>query len=214
MKPINRDLINKKKANLLQAVVNMAEHPLAKIKAVKVSPEAIPAWHDYLLNDDGQQQLEADQTNRIMVVDIGGTTTDFTVIDGLGQMQSFDSARKGVFDIAESLSADLAASTGRVTIESYQVERALREKTFADNDISDSIKRASKPVVDHIVNEMFRFSPESKNLDAILYVGGGSALIGKQLADQYGGQTIMGDEYSIARGILKSQINRGDIDAD
>ena len=103
VKPRNQPLIDQKKANLLEPVVNLAGHQLAEIVEVLVSPEATPAWMNYLLDDNGVQVVEADESNRILVVDQGGTTTDMAIIDGLGNIQKLESVRIGGFKVSENL---------------------------------------------------------------------------------------------------------------
>ena len=212
VKPRNDALIAKKKKNLMQPLVNMAGHSLSKITDCKVWPEAIPAWLDLMINEQGGEALEVDESYKIMIVDIGGTTSDLTIIDGNGGLQEFTSVRKGVFNIAENLTSDLEKEFSRRRIEAHQIDKALRESSFAKTDISKQIEKACRPVVRDIHLEMVKFARESSNLDAVVYVGGGAALIAKPLAKEYGGHTIIGDEMSIARGILKKLINSGTVE--
>lgn len=214
-RPRNDELIERKKENLLAGVENLAGHKLANIKKVVVWPEAIPAWMDLLINEKGGSTMEdePDERYKIMIVDIGGTTTDMTIIDGNGGLQNFESARRGVFDVAESLKARLIKQFDRVDIEAHQLDTALREKTFANENISDLIEKSYAPVVRDIHIQMENFVDDSSKLDAVLYVGGGSSLMAKPLAMLYKGHTIIGDELSIARGILKKQINKQVIEA-
>ena len=67
VQPRNQELIDLKKTNLMKPVVNMAGHQLAEIVEVKVSPEATPAWMNYLLDDHGSQVIEADRSHRILI---------------------------------------------------------------------------------------------------------------------------------------------------
>ena len=207
VKPRNDALIAQKKKNLMGDVLSMAGKELATIVDCKVWPEAIPAWLDLLIDDDGSRKLDADESHKIMVVDIGGTTTDLTIIDGTGNLQDFHSVRKGVFDISENITPDLITEFKRKHIEAHQLDKALREKTFAGSDITKLIDKACRPVVRDIHLEMVRFARESSNLDSVLYVGGGSSLIAKQLGKEYGGKSIIRNDMTIARGILKKLIN-------
>lgn len=214
VKPRNDALIAKKKENLTGGLINMAGHNLANIIDCKVWPEAIPAWLDLMINEQGGPALKVEDSYKIMIVDIGGTTTDLTIIDGKGGMQEFASERKGVFNISDNLSDYIRLDFSRKNVEAHQLDKALREKMFAGKDIKPLIEKACKPVIRDIYLRMTNFVDESDNLDAIVYVGGGAALIGKELSKQYGGNTIIGDQVSIARGILKKLINAGTVKAE
>ena len=208
-RPLNKPLINKKKANLVRGVESMESHNLANIVNVDVMPEAIPAWMDYLINDAGEQAIEVDNRNKVMVVDLGGTTTDISIIDGYGRMQKYDSLRGGVFEVADRLEEKLRARFARARLEKYHLEDALKQKTFAGEDISKEISEACLGTEDRIIDEMKKMNTESSNLDVVLYVGGGAQLMGQSLAKRYKGKTIIGNEFSIARGIMKQKIAQG-----
>ena len=212
VKPRNDALIAEKKKNLMAPVTNMSGHELAKIVQCVVWPEAIPAWLDLLIDDKGETALSVDESYKIMIVDIGGTTTDKTIIDGNGALQEFESFRRGVFDVAENLSAILIKSTGRKKIEPHQIDNALRIQKFAESEIKEEIQTACRPVIRDIHLEMVKFARESSNLDAVVYVGGGASIMAKSIATLYKGNTIIGDEMSISRGILKKLISNKTIE--
>ena len=203
VKPRNDALINQKKANLLKPVVNLADHPLAEIKEVRVSPEGVPAWMNYLLDDDGSQTVEADESHRILVVDQGGTTIDLALIDGLGNIHKFDSVRAGGFEVADNLRPLLMSRFDRKSIETHQLDRAMRKGEFSGESIDEELQRACSPVESRILTAMEQFSPDSESLDAVVYVGGLSCLTADRLAARYGGTTIKGDEFTIVHGITK-----------
>ena len=213
VKPINKALIDEKKKNLMGPVESMEGHKLANIVGVRVWPEAIPAWLDLLIDENGQHTLEVDEAYKILIVDIGGTTTDMTVIDGKGNLQKFDSLRKGVFNVAAALKDDLKITTGRTKIENHQIDKALKDKIFAGNSIVENIKKACHHVENEIYYKMLDFASESSNLDAVVYVGGGSALMAERIAKQYKGKTVIGSDLTIARGILKQLISSGTVGA-
>lgn len=205
----NDDLIQSKRNNLMREINNINGEPLANIVNVKVYPEAIPAWFDYLIDDEGNKALDVDATNKIMVVDIGGTTADLAIINGVGGMDRQGTIKQGVYKIADNLQKKLDSKYEHGSLEKYQLDDAMRVKQFFGDDISKEIDQACLPVEKRILGEMKEFLEQPKNVDAVLYVGGGSALMGEYLAKEYGGQTIIGDEYSIARGILKQLIANG-----
>ena len=206
----NQALIDRKERNLLRCdIANLAGQELATIVACHVKPESIPAWFDMILDDNGCIKISAGADHKIMAVDIGGTTTDITVIDGTGRIQEFATVPGGVYQIGENLRKILIAKTEFDVIEVFQIERALKTKTFAGENISAYIKAACDETVTDILRKMRLMKREAKSLAAVLYVGGGAALIGQELGTQYGGKSLFGDEFSIARGLLKHKINKG-----
>ena len=206
---LNRELIRQKCDNLKQPVKSMSAQVLANIIDCKVNPEAIPAWNNYIMDDEGNIVREVNEQHKIMVVDIGGTTTDMTIIDGFGNMQKYDSLRCGVFNIADNLESDLMDRFKRKRLEKHHLDDALKEGTFAEENISDLISKACKPVVNKIYREMKQFSPDPKSVDFVFYVGGGAALMADSLSSQYGGEKEIGGDLDIALGILKQKMNAG-----
>ena len=203
VKPRNDALINQKKENLLKPVISLADHPLAEIVDVRVSPEGVPAWMNYLLDDNGSQTVEAGANHRILVVDQGGTTIDLALIDGLGNIHKRDSVRVGGFMVAANLQPLLMARFNRKSIETHQLDTAMRDRKFAGEDIDKELEQACSPVETRILTAMEQFSPDSESLDAVVYVGGLSCLTADRLAARYGGTTIKGDEFTIVHGITK-----------
>lgn len=206
VKPRNDALINQKKENLLKPVENMAGCELAEIVEVLVSPEAIPAWFNYLIDTDGEIVIEADEESRIIVVDCGGTTIDFAIIDGLGNILRFGSVRVGGFQVGENLRPLLIDRFKRKVVETHQIDKAFKSGKFAGEDISEEIAKACAPIEQKILIALEQFQPNSDEVDAILYVGGLSALIAERVSKQYGGHTIIGNEYSIVSGMAKEAI--------
>jgi len=208
VKPRNNALIDKKKKNLMEPVENLLGHQLAEIVDVKISPEAIPAWMNYVLDEKGEQITEADASHRIFVVDQGGTTTDFAIIDGFGTIHRSDSVRAGGFNVADNLRPLLASRFNRKNIETHLLDRAMKEGKFAGEDITQEIEQACKPVERQIFIGMEQFSPDSGAMDAVLYVGGLSRLTANRLSARYGGNTIKGNEFTIVQGITKQAIHQ------
>ena len=121
-------------------------------------------------------------------------------------MQKIKSVRGGVFNISKYLSNRLKREFDRDEMHFYQMDDALRNGTFDGQDISALIRQSCEEVEELVVKSMKDMVRDSKRLDAILYVGGGAKLMGQSLSEQYGGRTKIGDEFSIANGILKRRM--------
>lgn len=205
----NEALISAKKENLISDdIENLVGHELANIQECQVSPEAIPAWYDMVLDDTGQEKIATKKEYKIMVVDIGGTTTDISIIDGFGYIQEFKSVASGVFQIGKRLKTILSNEMELDGLQTYEIDGILKNKKAEGKYISGMIDDASDKTITDVLYAMRSMVKESKRLNAVLYVGGGANLIGKSLAMSYGGETIFGDEMSIARGILKLQLSQ------
>lgn len=208
----NQALIDRKTENLLRRDIhNLAGQELANIVGVEVKPESIPAWFDTILNDDGSQKITAGSEHQIMTVDIGGTTTDISVVNGLGASQGFVSHDGGVYQIGGNLKRILISESEFDSLEVFEIERALKSKSFDGNNINEFVNLACDETVTDIINKMRHIKKESKSLAAVVYAGGGSALIGKTLANKYGGKSLFGDQFSVARGLLKMYIHKGGV---
>ena len=206
----NQALIDEKSNNLMRRdIENLAGQELAVINEVQVKPESIPAWFDTILNDDGSQKITAGSEHQIMTVDIGGTTTDISIVNGLGASQGFVSHMGGVYQIGGNLKRILISETDYESLEVFQIERALKTKDFDGKDIAEFVSVASDETVTDILNKMRHLKTESKSLAAVVYAGGGAGLIGKTLAKKYGGKSLFGDQFSVARGLLKMLIHKG-----
>ena len=206
VKPRNQILIDEKKENLQKPVKSMANNQLSEIVEVKVSSEAIPAWMNYLLDDDGNIVIGVDESSRILVVDSGGTTTDMAILDGFGNIQRQTSVRVGGFAVGDNLRPLLISRFKRKKIENHQIDVSFKNGKFAGECIAKEIEKACKPVETRILTEMEKFQPDAEDLDAVLYVGGLSALTASRLASSYGGVSIVGDEFSIVQGIRKQAL--------
>ena len=87
------------------AIVNASGIEPANIVRVNVWPEAVPGFFDYIYDINGQTIAER-KSERVLIIDIGGTTTDVTELYA-GQdpitVVNRESIDRGVFDIMHEL---------------------------------------------------------------------------------------------------------------
>lgn len=211
-KPVNTALIEKKKENVTGEIQSPGNYELATIDECFVSPEAIPAWNDIRMNDDGSVKKEFKGIRRVLLVDIGGYTTDLTILTPTG-LEEFKSIPKaGVFHLRENLKERLHTDP-EINVGSFsegQIDRVLATKTFLDVDVSGHVENAKQFLVSEIVGKMEALEDEPEKLDYIIYAGGGSALIGELMSKEYGGRPLFPEEpdLAIARGIYKSNMKQ------
>lgn len=200
-----------KKAHMLKPVTHVNGLPLATISDVMVAPEAVSVLESIRLNDQGELLPEYEDLNRVLIVDIGGTTTDITIVTRRNTTEGHSSVRIGVFDIARNLKQQLFNDPDIEAREPSMdtLDHTLRTGTFRGKDVSHHIKAACEPVRHRILSAMTPLVPDPEEMDFVCYVGGGASLLGKPLAEAYGGNTIThpDPEFAVAIGLMKNEIS-------
>ena len=199
------DRIDEKKALLSDTPVNINGKPMATIASLDVMPEGIPVWFDLLFSDDIQFQNKFENVEKVLIVDIGGTTFDMTLVTGNGRILAKEGVEVGCFDIAKNLRGVLPDA---LSVSNKAIEGVMRTKQFRGKDVTAELIEASDPVAEHIYQKMKTFEKDPQSLDYVVYAGGGANLLGDQLEQYYGGKTLIPNqpELSVARGILKRKL--------
>ena len=203
--PINQKLIAKKKRNVLGGIKSAAGHALAEIIDCKVYPEGIPALFDTIRDDEGSLKPGYEEGMKILVVDIGGTTTDVSVVTPNGTIEAYDSFNTGVLAVAERFSELAAPEFGLKRIPRALAEASLKSGRLKNMDVSELVTRASRNVMKTILRELEAMVQTPALLDRILIVGGGAALMGNALAEEMGVSALIPEnpDMAISRGIFK-----------
>ena len=181
------DQLDAKKSNVMRDIESpegVAE--LARIVKCNVAPEGIPGWYNMLINDNGELDEARADFDSVMIVDIGGTTTDVGVISGEGNIRKRTSIDIGVFDLYQDLTKRVMSETHINSVPRRNMDSILRHRVFRKTDMSAFIEAAAKSVCNAIRHKMDEFEHDPHALDAILYVGGGSSVFGRMLAEKYG----------------------------
>ena len=203
--PVNQKLIAKKKRNVLGGIKSASGKPLAEIIDCKVYPEGIPALFDTIRDDSGSLKPGFEEGMKILVIDIGGTTTDVSVVTPNGTIESYDSFNTGVLTVAERFSELAAPEFGLKRIPRALAEQALKTRHLKNMDVSELVSRASRTVMMTILRELEAMVSTPELLDKVLIVGGGAALMGKELAEEMGVGVLIPEnpDMAISRGIFK-----------
>jgi len=208
----NDALITAKQENLRKGVVAGGQL-MANIVRNVVATEAIAAYFDQLIGMDGAPSdcYEALNHSVTGVIDIGGKTTDCAVIYPGGSQ--VDVERSGSNDVG-------------VLVLYSAVESRLRAKFDLDNLpprlIEDAIKTGSIKISGRIedVREMVHAEKEhlaeqimagvrakigsGKDLDSVLFVGGGTIVMQEQLKKYFPhNRFVTQPEFANARGMFK-----------
>ena len=206
--PINQKLIASKKRNVLGGIKSAAGHQLAEIIDCKVYPEGIPALFDTIRNDDGSLKQGFEEGMKILVVDIGGTTTDVSVVTPNGTIESYDSFSTGVLTVVERFAELAAPEFGLKRIPRALAEEAVKSGRLKNMNVSELIQRASRNVMQTILRELEAMVSTPSLLDKILIVGGGAVLMGRELAEAMGVDVVIPEQpdMAISRGIYKLEM--------
>jgi len=212
----NSEWIDEKKRNLMNSVQNINGLPLAQIESCSVAPESIPAWFDVAIDETGFWDEKLADSQLVMVVDIGGRTTDLSIVDGLGAPERKHSINLGVFDIANELTRIMIEEKKAKSLPRAHIDAVLRTGSYREINCIDMIKLASERVMKRILRKMSEYEHDSMVFNHILYVGGGAALIGEDLAIEYGnkGRSHIPDnpDLSVARGLMKIELANALVD--
>ena len=197
-----------KRENLLKGVKSVSGDNLARIADVRVGCQALAAFVDYFIDDNLDERDVP--VEKVAVVDVGGRTTDIALIlDGA----AFDPSRSGtenvgVLDVYTALST--AVQTEFKTRDEYPL--ALLDRTIRTGkiklwgkpqDVSHLVALAVQEQQAKISREIERRLGGASDLDAVLFVGGGSALF-KDISKLFpNGQQMEDPEFANARGLFK-----------
>ncbi|EPX78059.1 ParM/StbA family protein [Salipiger mucosus] len=200
--------IDAKTSNLKLGVSGPDGRAMPKVEDVRVGCQAVAAWFDYVLDDNLDQRHDA--TGSIAIVDIGGRTTDVAVVVGgnaidhsrsgtenIGVLDVYTEVRKAIhreFKIKEKFPLDkLDAAVRTGTIRLWNKEQ----------DISELVETVVSEHEGKIAREVERRLGSAANLDAVVFVGGGSALFTTIAGYFPNGHMPEDPEFSNAKGLYK-----------
>tara|TARA_R100001509_G_scaffold136000_1_gene89815 strand:- start:15 stop:1166 length:1152 start_codon:yes stop_codon:yes gene_type:complete len=177
----------------------------------EVIPEALAAWYDQVIRQraDGialdARLLEASMA----IVDIGGRTTDYVVVQDQGIVhRSSGSLTRGLLDVQAQVAREIQKrfdleSLGEQTLAAAISSGSVRLHGRA-HDVSALVKAAQHELVVQIHAETRRQLGMGAELDTVVFVGGGSAALAEHLADWFPQQRIAEHPgFANARGMLK-----------
>jgi len=213
-----QEAIDQKRDSLKLTVEPLRGNRIPRRSVVKTSvafheviPEALAAWYDHVIvtQDDGVT-LDGDRLNApIAIVDIGGRTTDYVVVQGQGIVHgSTGSLNRGMLAV-KSRVADLIQEAFDLNgLGEQSIARAVDSQRLRlhgkDHDISAMVVAAKRELVELLYAETRRKLGLGVELDRVLFVGGGSAALAADIANWFPNQTIADHAaFANARGMLK-----------
>ncbi len=205
------DRIARKVANLAEVVQPTDGRLAAGIAFHEVIPEALAAWYDHVVTEtpDGVR-AETDRMGLpIGVIDIGGRTTDYVVVENQSVIhRSSGSLECGLLDVQQHLLEGLQVRFNLERLSERIVEEAMRQRTVRlfgrTHDVSDLLERPLREVVERIYSETRRQLGQGAELERVLFVGGGAAALAEPIRHWFPNQVIAPmPAFANARGMLK-----------
>jgi plasmid segregation protein ParM len=205
----NDDAIKRKSDNLMRtATLTSSADPTAEVVDVRIGCQAVAAYVDWMLDDELNEVHDIE--SRIAIVDIGGRTTDIATVIGGNQIDHDRSgtANLGVLDVYRAVERQIQSrfKLGDKFPLTY-LDAAVRErkgKLFGKvEDFSDIVETALTEQAAKIKLECERKLQQAATLDAVVFVGGGSALFADLPSLFRNGMLTPDPEKSNARGMYK-----------
>jgi plasmid segregation protein ParM len=208
----NDELIEAKVANLKRGVQCEAG-PCAEIIENVVTTEAIAAYFDQLIEMDGSASAiyEEIQSASVGVIDVGGKTTDCAVI--LPGGAHVDTGRSGSSDVGvlklyDTVEAELRSKFSFDNVPPRLVEAAIATGSIKmygkEESVKGIVQDAKEALAEAIMNNVRAKIGTGKDLDWILFVGGGSIVMRDQLSKHFPHSRFPDrPEFANARGMLK-----------
>ena len=176
-----------------------------------VIPEALAAWYDYVIvtNETGTSLDQKRVSAPIAIVDIGGRTTDYVVVQDQGVVHgSSGSLDRGLLNVKTQVTNSIQDAFDLTSISELRISAALETETIRlhgkDHDVSELIHIARQELVERLYSETRRLLGQGAELEHILFVGGGSAALAADIASWFPNQLIAAHPaFANARGMLK-----------
>lgn len=203
----------------------------AQVVDLKVSPEAVAAWFDWAMDEQGDMNDAyfemADDEGSVLVVDVGGSTTDIVALtlDANNDLtvlnEKSGTSKIGVLDVLDFMEERFVAELcEKGVIQGGGHESLLTAKTLERMLTADSIRfggqqhpvaeirsEATRSVAGRILNFIRNKAGNTLSYHSIIVVGGGAVVFKEALSQELGGNAIFLDEFANARGALKLQLS-------
>ncbi len=203
--------IEGKRASLLEAVTCIDGRRPAEIAFHAVIPEALAAWYDYVIEDaDGEPRLDEGRSVRaVAVIDIGGRTTDYAVVDSQSlQHGASGSVSRGLLDVKAALAEAIQRRFDLEQVDERQVDGALRTGQAhlfgQDHDFSREVAAAKGVLLEVLHDETRGKLGRGAGVDAVHFVGGGAMALAETIRTWFPhGSIAPHPVFANARGMLK-----------
>lgn len=170
-KSLNTGLIEAKKENAAGDLISLDKSDLAKITAVYVMPEGVPAF------SHAKKSLNLND-GRFLIADVGGTTTDLLIFAPDSSIEEFKSLNIGALNMINHFEQLVIAKLSLDELTDAQKFNGLVTGTVAGQDVSDQVKICVNEFETAINDNIKQFGSFAL-FDAVIYSGGGALLLNK-----------------------------------
>ncbi|MFT5481562.1 MAG: plasmid segregation protein ParM [Halieaceae bacterium] len=185
--------------------------PPVSVAFHEVIPEALAAWYDQVIEvKAGEASVNTERVEKpVAVVDIGGRTTDYVVVENQGILhRSSGSLSKGMLDVHSQGSQRIQKQFNLESVSEQRVAQAVKRGTVRlhgrEHDVAEIVRQAKLELVTQLHSETRRQLGLGETLDTIIFVGGGSAALASDIAHWFPNQEIAEQPaFANARGMLK-----------
>lgn len=198
-----------KKANLQKPVQLVSgTSKVAVLNDITVGCQAVAAYIDYALDDDLNEVKDVD--GAVAIVDIGGRTTDIATVIGGSRIDHARSgtANIGVLDVYKAVKQGIWTELKiRDDFPINVVDKAVRKGSIKlwgeEQDVSKIVVGVVAEYQAKLAREIERRISTGAAMNAVVFVGGGSALF-KDIAKTFRNGHMSDDpEFANARGLYK-----------
>jgi plasmid segregation protein ParM len=172
-----------------------------------IYPESAAAMIDYIV-DHKTGELAVEIVNGVVVVDIGGNTTDITSISSSYEIdvEKSDSKEIGVLDVRDELKKLILKEFEIDRIRDAQLDSAIRNNTCQifgkTENVKDLVDMAKRQVTKKLMNFVDGLIGDASDVDIILFVGGGAAVLESVISEYPHSHVPENPEAANARGML------------
>ncbi|QCZ95530.1 ParM/StbA family protein [Salinimonas iocasae] len=208
---VDETFVQKVKSSLLQPCESAVGKAMPEIISHTIYPESTAAAVSYAYNEETGDLKSFE--NGLVVIDMGGGTTDITIVNGdfTLDMDLSGSRQLGVIDIRESLRTAIEAAFDVSGMTDKQLDLALRSGEFKlygePKDITSLIDSSTQLTVKKLSTLLSETIGEGAFLDDILFVGGGAQILSEAFKDRYQQAHVPAEaEFENANGMLDYMI--------
>ena len=205
------DAIERKRHGLKQSAKPLSDRLPVAIAFHEVIPEALAAWYDHVIvaKADGAILDDERLSVPIAIVDIGGRTTDYVVVQDQGVVHaSSGSLQGGMLDVTQHVACGIQERFDLENVGEQLVARAVERGVVRlhgiDRDVAGLVASAKRELVERLYAETRRQLGLGVELDRVLFVGGGAVALAAHIADWFPNQAVAEHAaFANARGMLK-----------
>ena len=182
---LNETTIEKVRNSLKPLAQSVSSENQPSIKEHLIYAESLAAFVDWLVDENGNMVNKV--TNGVLVVDVGGGTTDISFINSANEvyMPGSDTVKTGVLDVFKKLKQLLSSSyeIDEEHIRDDMLDKALRTNEFTVRGETKNCELLCDKAKQYVAKRLNTFIDElvTSTLDHIIFVGGGAEALRKQL---------------------------------